>query len=256
MVKIDLIEFAEMNEARILVKLSTKSGPRALQLLPLLTSADSVHIFFFLTRFPLQPFLKFKSWLNWIQRESCSRKFGLHFCFGPIIGAHIRAEHKRLNLPTRRLKPWKVNLALLWNMATMMKPGTICTFNSHLKELPIFDSSSLRPSLRNSGFNHRNVNLKQARNASLVPVIRAQASPGSCFPISLLLFTKTNSWVLNVFSDLVQNTIWVSLSLSFVLFARRLFPGLQVLQGGSNSKVQKLLFISLFHSYVFVLIHL
>lgn len=140
-------------------------------------------------------------------------------------------------------------------MATMMKPGTICTFNSHLKELPIFDSSSLRPSLRNSGFNHRNVNLKQARNASLVPVIRAQASPGSCFPISLLLFTKTNSWVLNVFSDLVQNTIWVSLSLSFVLFARRLFPGLQVLQGGSNSKVQKLLFISLFHSYVFVLIH-
>nr|XP_011467003.1 PREDICTED: nitrogen regulatory protein P-II homolog isoform X1 [Fragaria vesca subsp. vesca] len=62
-------------------------------------------------------------------------------------------------------------------MATMMKPGAICTFNSHLKELPIFDSSSLRPSLRNSGFNPRNVNLKQARNASLVPVIRAQAYP-------------------------------------------------------------------------------
>lgn len=109
-------------------------------------------------------------------------------------------------------------------MATMMKPGTICTFNSHLKELPIFDSSSLRPSLRNSGFNHRNVNLKQARNASLVPVIRAQASPGSCFPISLLLFTKTNSWVLNVFSDLVQNTIWVSLILSLCCLLVDYFP--------------------------------
>ncbi|PRQ45121.1 putative nitrogen regulatory protein PII [Rosa chinensis] len=62
-------------------------------------------------------------------------------------------------------------------MATMMKPGVICTLNSHLNELPLLDSSSIHLKLRESGFSHRNVNLKQARNASLVPVIRAQSSP-------------------------------------------------------------------------------
>ncbi|KAM5558437.1 nitrogen regulatory protein P-II [Rosa sericea] len=62
-------------------------------------------------------------------------------------------------------------------MATMMKPGVICTLNSHLNELPLLDSSSIHPKLREFGFSHRNVNLKQARNASLVPVIRAQSSP-------------------------------------------------------------------------------
>ncbi|XP_050378713.1 nitrogen regulatory protein P-II homolog [Argentina anserina] len=64
-------------------------------------------------------------------------------------------------------------------MATTMKmkPGAICSLNSHLKELPLLDSSSLRPSIREFGFNRRNVNLKQSRNASLVPVVRAQSSP-------------------------------------------------------------------------------
>lgn len=62
-------------------------------------------------------------------------------------------------------------------MATMMKPGVICTLNSHLKELPLVDSSSIRPNLREFGFSHRNVNLKHVRNASFLPVIRAQSSP-------------------------------------------------------------------------------
>ncbi|KAE8008338.1 hypothetical protein FH972_004859 [Carpinus fangiana] len=65
-------------------------------------------------------------------------------------------------------------------MATMAKPGAIGPLNAHFKDLPLIDfaSSILRP---NFGRSHLplqlNVTLKHTKNASIVPVIRAQSSP-------------------------------------------------------------------------------
>ncbi|KAK9929225.1 hypothetical protein M0R45_026331 [Rubus argutus] len=55
-----------------------------------------------------------------------------------------------------------------------------------------------RPNLREFGFSHRIVNLKHARNASFLPVIRAQSSPGSYSHFLYQFFWHTNSWVFKV----------------------------------------------------------
>ncbi|XP_059440663.1 nitrogen regulatory protein P-II homolog [Corylus avellana] len=65
-------------------------------------------------------------------------------------------------------------------MATMAKPGALGPLNAHFKNLPLIDfaSSIIRP---NFGRSHLplqlNVTLKHTKNASIVPVIRAQSSP-------------------------------------------------------------------------------
>jgi len=65
-------------------------------------------------------------------------------------------------------------------MATMAKPGALGPINAHFKDLPLIDfaSSIFRP---NFGRSHLplqlNVTLKHTKNASIVPVIRAQSSP-------------------------------------------------------------------------------
>ncbi|KAG6644922.1 nitrogen regulatory protein P-II homolog isoform X1 [Carya illinoinensis] len=65
-------------------------------------------------------------------------------------------------------------------MATMAKPGALGPLHSHLKELPPADVSSavLLPSFGDSRLLPQlNVTLKHSRNASILPVIRAQGSP-------------------------------------------------------------------------------
>ncbi|KAI5336199.1 hypothetical protein L3X38_015465 [Prunus dulcis] len=62
-------------------------------------------------------------------------------------------------------------------MAAMAKPSLLNPLRSHLNELPLIDSTSIRTKLREFRFSHFNVTLKHARNASVLPVIRAQSSP-------------------------------------------------------------------------------
>ncbi|KAJ4727863.1 Nitrogen regulatory protein P-II-like [Melia azedarach] len=59
--------------------------------------------------------------------------------------------------------------------AAIVKPGllTPLDFSSHLKEFPLLDCRSFRPRLRNFRFSQ----LKYTRNASNLPVIRAQSNP-------------------------------------------------------------------------------
>ncbi|KAJ0054331.1 hypothetical protein Pint_00813 [Pistacia integerrima] len=61
-------------------------------------------------------------------------------------------------------------------MAASAKPGTLTYqhFHSHRKEFPLFDCTSIRPRFRDSRFSQ----LKLTRNASNLPVTRAQSSPG------------------------------------------------------------------------------
>ncbi|XP_031280591.1 nitrogen regulatory protein P-II homolog isoform X3 [Pistacia vera] len=61
-------------------------------------------------------------------------------------------------------------------MAASAKPGTLTYqhFHSHRKEFPLFDCTSILPRFRDSRFSQ----LKLARNASNLPVTRAQSSPG------------------------------------------------------------------------------
>ncbi|BFG23799.1 hypothetical protein CerSpe_100730 [Prunus speciosa] len=61
-------------------------------------------------------------------------------------------------------------------MAAIAKPSLLNPLRSHLNELPLIDSSSIRTKLREFRFSHFNVSLKHARNASVLPVIRAQSS--------------------------------------------------------------------------------
>ncbi|KAL6285034.1 hypothetical protein ACE6H2_009424 [Prunus campanulata] len=61
-------------------------------------------------------------------------------------------------------------------MAAIAKPSLLKPLRSHLNELPLIDSSSIRTKLREFRFSHFNVTLKHARNASVLPVIRAQSS--------------------------------------------------------------------------------
>ncbi|PQM33938.1 nitrogen regulatory protein P-II homolog [Prunus yedoensis var. nudiflora] len=61
-------------------------------------------------------------------------------------------------------------------MAAIAKPTLLNPLRSHLNELPLIDSSSIRTKLREFRFSHFNVTLKHARNASVLPVIRAQSS--------------------------------------------------------------------------------
>lgn len=61
-------------------------------------------------------------------------------------------------------------------MAAIAKPSLLNPLRSHLNELPLIDSSSIRTKLREFRFSHFNVTLKHERNASVLPVIRAQSS--------------------------------------------------------------------------------
>ncbi|XP_041018366.1 nitrogen regulatory protein P-II homolog [Juglans microcarpa x Juglans regia] len=65
-------------------------------------------------------------------------------------------------------------------MATMAKPGAIGLLHSHLKEFPLmgFSSSLVRPKFGDSRLpSQLNATLKLSRNASIMPIIRAQSSP-------------------------------------------------------------------------------
>ena len=65
-------------------------------------------------------------------------------------------------------------------MATMAKPGALTPLHSHLNELPLVDLSSIHTKLKVS-VSHSSypiVTLKRLRNASILPVIRAQTSAG------------------------------------------------------------------------------
>lgn len=73
-------------------------------------------------------------------------------------------------------------------MAAFAKPGTLTClyFQSHLKEFPLLDCTSIRPRIRDPRFSQ----LKLTRNASNLPVIRAQNSrvPGTKFISCILVF--------------------------------------------------------------------
>ncbi|KAJ9187914.1 hypothetical protein P3X46_003325 [Hevea brasiliensis] len=63
-------------------------------------------------------------------------------------------------------------------MATMAKPVFLIPHHSHLsKHLTLFDSTSIRPKLRDSPFSQFNTTIKHVRNTPVVPVVRAQSSP-------------------------------------------------------------------------------
>ncbi|KAF3436579.1 hypothetical protein FNV43_RR23671 [Rhamnella rubrinervis] len=63
-------------------------------------------------------------------------------------------------------------------MARMVKPGALSPLYSHLNEHSLVDLSSIRTKLKGSAshFSYPNVTLKRPRNASILPVIRAQTS--------------------------------------------------------------------------------
>ncbi|KAL6954387.1 Beta-galactosidase [Sarracenia purpurea var. burkii] len=63
-------------------------------------------------------------------------------------------------------------------VSSMVKTGVLAPFYSQLKDFPLIGSSSIRnPKLRASQLFTVNVTLKRTRNASVVPIIRAQGSP-------------------------------------------------------------------------------
>ncbi|CAN6569864.1 unnamed protein product [Malus baccata var. baccata] len=63
-------------------------------------------------------------------------------------------------------------------MATIGNAGLLSPLQCHLNELPLLGSSSIRTKLAEFRFCQPNVALKHARNASIVPVVRAQSSSG------------------------------------------------------------------------------
>ncbi|KAM1012125.1 hypothetical protein FF1_047257 [Malus domestica] len=63
-------------------------------------------------------------------------------------------------------------------MATMASAGLLSPLHCHLSELPLLGSSSIRNKLAEFRFCQPNIALKHARNASIVPVVRAQSSSG------------------------------------------------------------------------------
>ncbi|KAM1956622.1 hypothetical protein ACFX16_026010 [Malus domestica] len=63
-------------------------------------------------------------------------------------------------------------------MATIGIAGLLSPLQCHLNELPLLGSSSIRTKLAEFRFCQPNVALKHARNASIVPVVRAQSSSG------------------------------------------------------------------------------
>ncbi|KAM1189953.1 hypothetical protein ACFX2J_025563 [Malus domestica] len=63
-------------------------------------------------------------------------------------------------------------------MATIGNAGLLSPLQCHLNELPLLGSSSTRTKLAEFRFCQPNVALKHARNASIVPVVRAQSSSG------------------------------------------------------------------------------
>nr|XP_017185283.2 nitrogen regulatory protein P-II homolog isoform X1 [Malus domestica] len=64
-------------------------------------------------------------------------------------------------------------------MATIGNAGLLSPLQCHLNELPLLGSCSIRTKLAEFRFCQPNVALKHARNASIVPVVRAQSSSGS-----------------------------------------------------------------------------
>lgn len=82
-------------------------------------------------------------------------------------------------------------------MATIAKPGALGPLHSHLKGLPLmnFSSSALLPKFGDSRLLPQlNVIPKHSRNASILPVIRAQGSPGLYFTLNQYS-GKTYSWL-------------------------------------------------------------
>ncbi|GLU07212.1 hypothetical protein SLE2022_241770 [Rubroshorea leprosula] len=69
-------------------------------------------------------------------------------------------------------------------MAKMTNPGALRPLhsNSHLKQCPFVDSSTILPGFRDSRFSNLKGTLKSSRKASLVPVIASQSSPENYIP--------------------------------------------------------------------------
>ncbi|XP_068335392.1 nitrogen regulatory protein P-II homolog [Pyrus communis] len=63
-------------------------------------------------------------------------------------------------------------------MATMASAGLLSPLHCHLNELPLLGSSSISTKLAEFRFCQPIIALKHARNASIVPVVRAQSSSG------------------------------------------------------------------------------
>ncbi|KAM1431380.1 hypothetical protein ACFX2I_047340 [Malus domestica] len=63
-------------------------------------------------------------------------------------------------------------------MAAMASAGLLSPLHCHLSELPLLGSSSIRNKLAEFRFCQPKIALKHARNASIVPVVRAQSSSG------------------------------------------------------------------------------
>ncbi|XP_021664728.2 nitrogen regulatory protein P-II homolog isoform X2 [Hevea brasiliensis] len=63
-------------------------------------------------------------------------------------------------------------------MAATAKPGSLTPLHSHLrKHFPPFDSTFIRPKIRDSRFSRSNPTLRHVRTAPVVPVLRAQSFP-------------------------------------------------------------------------------
>ncbi|XP_062084100.1 nitrogen regulatory protein P-II homolog [Humulus lupulus] len=62
-------------------------------------------------------------------------------------------------------------------MASMAKAGALSPIHSHLKRLPLVDSTSIRTTLKHTHLSPPNLTLTPSRNAFVVPVVRAQSSP-------------------------------------------------------------------------------
>ncbi|KAL5561061.1 hypothetical protein UlMin_030808 [Ulmus minor] len=62
-------------------------------------------------------------------------------------------------------------------MASMAKIGALSPFHFYSREFPLLDSSLIPTNFKHSHLPQANVTLRRSRNASFLPVIKAQSSP-------------------------------------------------------------------------------
>ena len=63
-------------------------------------------------------------------------------------------------------------------MAAMLKPASLNPFRFHFQELPLIDCTLIRPNLKDSRNFQFNLCLNRSKNGSVLPIVRAQSSPG------------------------------------------------------------------------------
>lgn len=87
-------------------------------------------------------------------------------------------------------------------MAVTAKPGALTPLHSHLKkQLPLVSSTLIRPKSIDSRFSQFNLTQKHPRIAAVIPIIRAQNSPGmdaDFLFLFLFLFCKMIHVALNI----------------------------------------------------------